>query len=184
MKRELRLLVKKYFLILISAVLRKKVLSSSTDIFPVESIYHVKLTDINGNDSSLLPYKGKKILLVNTASACGFTPQYSALQKLHNAGELIVLGFPCNDFGAQEQGSNSEVAAFCELNYGVNFPLFSKLHVKGDGQHPLYDWLSDPGKNGWNSQLPEWNFCKYLIDEDGRLVKYFNSAFDPLKILL
>lgn len=179
MKNALSFYVKRMIYWFLKRFMRKNVISAPLNFDTMDSIYDIKLLDIKGNSTDLSIYKGRKILIVNTASACGYTPQYSSLQKVHERGDIVVLGFPCNDFGAQEQGSESEIASFCEVNFGVSFPLFSKLHVKGENQHALYKWLSDPAQNGWNSQLPDWNFCKYLISENGVLVKYFSSAVDP-----
>jgi glutathione peroxidase len=146
------------------------------------SIYDFTMTAIDGEEIPLNRYKGKKVLIVNTASECGFTPQYESLQKLHetHGDKLVILGFPANNFGQQEPGSNLEIANFCKANYGVSFQMFSKISVKGDDMHPLYQWLSDKDKNGWNDQVPGWNFCKYLVNENGELVKYYASAIDPM----
>ncbi len=146
------------------------------------SIYDIKVVTIDGKERTLAQYKGKKMLIVNVASECGYTPQYTDLQKLHeqNGSKVVVLGFPCNDFGGQEPGSEKEITSFCQKNYGVTFPLFSKLHTKGEEQHPLYKWLSTKELNGWNSDAPTWNFCKYLIGEDGKLLKYFDKKVKPL----
>jgi glutathione peroxidase len=179
MKSSLSSFVKQLIYFFLKRFMKKDIISAPLNFVPMDTIYGIKLLDITGKSTDLSVYRGRKLLIVNTASACGYTPQYAALQKLHEKGEITVLGFPCNDFGAQEQGSESEISSFCEVNFGVTFPLFSKLHVKGEEQHPLYKWLSDPSKNGWNSQLPDWNFCKYLIDENGVMVKYFSSAVDP-----
>lgn len=179
MKNALSLSVLRLIYWFLKRFMRKDVIVAPLNFDKMDSIYDIKLLDIKGNLTDLSVYKGRKMLIVNTASACGYTPQYSSLQKVHEKGDVVVLGFPCNDFGAQEQGSESEIASFCEVNFGVSFPLFSKIHVKGENQHPLYKWLSDSSLNGWNTQLPDWNFCKYLINEKGDLVKYFSSAVDP-----
>ncbi|KXX72036.1 glutathione peroxidase [Flammeovirga sp. SJP92] len=144
--------------------------------------YNFKLKKLNGEYLDFQTLKGKKILIVNTASKCGFTPQYEALQKLHEKyGEkLVILGFPCNQFGGQEPGSSEEIASFCKLNYGVTFTMMEKVNVKkGDDQSPLYRWLSDPEENGWNDEAPSWNFCKYFINEKGELKDFFNSNVKP-----
>jgi len=148
---------------------------------PASSIYTIPLTTLDGQPFDLATLKGKKILIVNTASECGYTPQYKALQKLHEeyGSKVAILGFPCNDFGGQEPGSSQEIASFCQRNYGVTFQMFEKLHVKGDEKHPLYKWLTDPTQNGWNSEVPGWNFCKYLINENGELINYFGSGVSP-----
>ena len=146
------------------------------------SVYDFTMTSIDGQDINLAAYKGKKILIVNTASECGYTPQYEGLQKLHETyGEKVaILGFPANNFGGQEPGSDLEIQKFCKANYGVTFQMFSKISVKGDDMHPLYQWLSDKSKNGWNEDAPGWNFCKYLIDEQGKLVKFYGSGIEPM----
>ena len=140
----------------------------------------IPLKDINGKDTSLAAYKGKVLLVVNVASKCGYTPQYKSLEatyrKFKDQG-LAVLGFPCNDFGAQEPGSNAEIKTFCSENYDVTFPLFDKLHVKGAGQHPLYAALS-----GKDSPFPgdvKWNFGKFLIGRDGKILKRWDSGAKP-----
>jgi glutathione peroxidase len=137
---------------------------------------------IDGTAQELSKWKGKKILIVNTASECGYTPQYEDLQKLATAypEKLVVLGFPANDFGGQEPGSNTEITSFCKKNYGVTFPLFEKISVKGETMHPLYKWLSTPALNGWNDKTPSWNFCKYMLDEEGKLIKFFPSRVKPM----
>jgi glutathione peroxidase len=128
-------------------------------------------------------YRGKKILIVNLASECGYTPQYAELEALHSQHkDLAVLGFPSNDFGAQEPGTDDEIATFCTVNFGVTFPLFKKDTVKGVNRQPVYQWLCDVTKNGWNNEEPQWNFYKYLIDENGCLLKVFSSAVSPLDI--
>ena len=140
------------------------------------SLYDFKLSAIDGKTIDFSQFKGKNVLIVNTASKCGYTPQYADLQKLHNAfgGKVTILGFPANNFGAQEPGSNTEIASFCEKNYGVTFQMFEKISVKGDDQSPLYAWLKE--KTG---QEPTWNFCKYLVKADGS-VMFFNSKVNPM----
>lgn len=137
----------------------------------------------NAGDSLLFEhYRGKKVLLVNTASHCGYTAQYADLQKLYeqHAGRLVVLGFPSNDFKEQEKGSDSEIASFCKQNYGVSFPLAKKSVVsRGPAQHPVYRWLTDPQLNGWNDKAPSWNFSKYLVNENGVLTHYFDPSVSP-----
>ncbi len=121
------------------------------------------------------------MLIVNTASKCGYTPQYKDLQRLHEqyGSKIAVLGFPCNQFGGQEPGTKEEIVSFCTKNYGVTFPLFEKVEVKGSGKSPLYAWLTDKSKNGWNEQEPTWNFCKYVINEKGELVAFYPSKTNP-----
>jgi glutathione peroxidase len=144
------------------------------------SLYDIALKDIDGQATSLKAYKGQVLLVVNVASKCGFTPQYSGLEALHQKYQgkgLRVLGFPCNDFGAQEPGSNQEIKSFCSSQYQVTFPLFDKLHVKGPEQHPLYAALT-----GKDSKLPgevKWNFGKFLIGRDGQLIQRFESKAAP-----
>jgi glutathione peroxidase len=123
------------------------------------------------------------VLLVNTASACGYTNQYAELQQLWEQyrDRLLVVGFPANDFKEQEKGNDEEIAQFCQLNFGVNFPLSKKTTViPGNQQHPVYQWLTDKSRNGWNEQAPGWNFSKYLVDEEGRLLGYFEAGVSPL----
>lgn len=146
-----------------------------------KSIYDFTVKTIDGEDVSLSKYKGKKMLIVNTASKCGYTPQYDDLEKFHKKyGEkVVVLGFPANNFGGQEPGTNQEIASFCKKNYGVSFQMFEKISVAGADQHPLYQWLSKKEENGWNSDSPRWNFSKYLVNEKGELVKFFGSAVKP-----
>lgn len=141
-----------------------------------QSIYDFKMKSLEGKEIDFERYKGKNLLIVNVASKCGFTPQYADLEKLHEefGDKVVVLGFPANNFGGQEPGSNLQIADFCERNYGVKFQMFEKISVKGDDQHPLYQWLKE--KTG---QEPGWNFCKYLVKPDGT-VKFFPSKVKPL----
>ena len=136
------------------------------------SIYDFKITSLEGKTIDFAQFKGKKLLIVNTASKCGLTPQYAHLQRLHEerGDNITILGFPANDFLWQEPGSNEEIATFCERNYGVTFLMFEKISVKGSDKHPLYKWLE--GKTG---SSPDWNFAKYLVDEDGNTVKFYKS---------
>jgi glutathione peroxidase len=150
---------------------------------PTVSLYDIPFETISGEPSSFTAYKGKKIVIVNTASDCGYTGQYEELQSLYAQakGEIIIVGFPANDFKAQEKGSNEQIASFCKKNYGVEFPIAAKSSVvKGKEQHPVFAWLSDPAKNGWNKEAPAWNFSKYIIDEQGRLIGYFDPGVSPL----
>ena len=153
-----------------------------TTALGLKSFYDFKLRSIDGKDIDFTIYKGKKVLIVNTASACGYTPQYAALQELHETykDKLAVLGFPSNNFGGQEPANNSEIGLFCSKNYGVTFQLFEKSDVTGTNQNPLYKWLTDRNQNGWNTEAPNWNFCKYLINEEGGLMKFYSSAIDPM----
>ncbi|MEB2779194.1 glutathione peroxidase [Algoriphagus sp. C2-6-M1] len=147
-----------------------------------KSFYEFTMKDLEGKDVDFSSFKGKKIMVVNVASKCGYTPQYEALQKLYseNSKNLVILGFPANNFGGQEPGSNDEIKSFCSENYGVTFPMFEKISVKGFDKHPIYRWLSDAELNGWNNEEPAWNFCKYILDEKGELIKFFPSKVDPL----
>ena len=150
------------------------------------TFYDYYANNINGKTVSMSSYREMKILIVNVASKCGFTPQYAGLQKLHEkfGDSLIILGFPSNDFFWQEPGSNQEIITFCKNNYGVSFQMFEKIHVKGKKQHPLYKWLSDSKLNGWNDDVPSWNFCKYLIDEEGKLLEFYKSEIEPTDTLI
>lgn len=141
------------------------------------SIYDLKIKSLDGKEIDFSQYRGKKLLIVNTASKCGKTPQYAGLEKLHEQyqNRISVLGFPANNFLWQEPGSNQEIAEFCERNYGVKFQMFEKVSVKGSDQHPLYQWLQS--KTG---HKPDWNFAKYLVSEDGTRVTFFKSSVQPL----
>ena len=148
----------------------------------IASFYDLKATSIDGDEISFEKYKGKKVLIVNTASSCGYTYQYEGLQKLNDiyGNDVEVLGFPANDFLFQERGSDSDIADFCEKNYGVTFQMFSKITTKGRNQSPVYTWLTNKDLNGWNEKKPTWNFCKYLIDENGNLVEFFDKSVKPM----
>lgn len=146
------------------------------------SIHSFTVKDIKGNDFSFADLKGKKVMIVNTASKCGFTKQYKGLQELYekyqNKGFTIV-GFPANNFLAQEPGSNEDIASFCQVNYGVEFPMMAKISVKGKKQHPIYKFLTDINENGVAGSKVKWNFQKYLIDEDGFVVRSVSSKTKP-----
>lgn len=161
---------------------KKNVSKKPGNIMSNTSIYNIRMKGIDGKEIHFEQYKGKKLLIVNTASECGYTPQYKQLQELHeNSGnKLTILGFPANNFGAQEPGNNHEIANFCEKNYGVTFQLFEKTDVVGENKNALYRWLTDKSQNGWNEEEPKWNFGKYLIDEKGELIKVFSHAVSPL----
>ena len=146
-----------------------------------KSIYDIEINSLQGKPINLSLFKGKKILFVNVASKCGFTPQYKELQKLHNIYEesLVVIGVPCNQFGKQEPGNSSEISEFCQVNYGVSFLITEKISVKGKEQHPLYSWLTNKNENGRKNSSVKWNFQKYLINEDGELIDYYYSITSP-----
>ncbi len=146
-----------------------------------KSIYDFQVEALDGSTIDLAQYKGKKILIVNTASECGFTPQYAELEALYkkHKGSVVILGFPTNDFGKQEPGSNSEIAAFCQKNYGVTFPMAAKITVKGDSTAPIYQWLTRKEHNGVKTSTVMWNFQKYLISETGELIDVYPSTVKP-----
>jgi glutathione peroxidase len=160
----------------------KKSDDSSKKSKAIASFYDLTATSIDGDEISFEKYKGKKVLIVNTASSCGYTYQYEGLQKLNDiyGNDVEVLGFPANDFLFQERGSDSDIADFCEKNYGVTFQMFSKITTKGRNQSPVYTWLTNKDLNGWNEKKPTWNFCKYLIDENGNLVEFFDKSVKPM----
>lgn len=161
---------------------RSKVIERNRPEQPPQSIYDLTVTLNNGNTISISEYKGKKILLVNTASDCGYTNQYEDLQKLYEQfkDRLMIIGFPANDFKEQEKGSDDQIASFCKLNYGITFPLAKKSTViKSSSQNEVFKWLTDKNRNGWNEKQPSWNFSKYLVNERGILTNYFDPAVSP-----
>ena len=145
------------------------------------SIHSFKVKSIEGGTIDFSKFKGKKILVVNTASKCGYTPQYEALEKVYEQykDKLVVIGFPCNQFGGQESGTNEEIVNFCKKNYGVTFPLADKIEVKGAGIAPIYQWLTQKAKNGVLDANIGWNFNKFLLDENGKMIAYFPSNVKP-----
>lgn len=150
---------------------------------PPAPVYPLSITLNNGATLPLQQLQGKKVMLVNTASNCGYTAQYAELQQLQEAHQdnLVIVGFPANDFKEQERGSDEDIAQFCQLNFGVTFPLAKKSSVvPGPAQHAVYRWLTDPQQNGWNRQPPRWNFSKYLLNEQGVLTHYFDASVSPL----
>ncbi|MEZ4975295.1 MAG: glutathione peroxidase [Flavobacteriaceae bacterium] len=149
---------------------------------PTQSIYNISINSIDNQPINLADYKGKKILFVNVASKCGFTPQYEDLEKLYETykDKLVIIGVPCNQFNEQEPGSAEEIKSFCKVNYGVTFLLTEKVDVKGDHQHPVYKWLTEKELNGKTSSSVKWNFQKYLVDETGHLVDFWYSMTKPL----
>ncbi len=147
-----------------------------------KSFYDFTVKDIEGNNFELSSLKGKKVLVVNTASKCGLTPQYEQLQEIYETyggDNFVIIGFPANNFNSQEPGSNEEIVTFCQKNYGVTFPMMSKISVKGDDIHPLYKWLTTKSENGVLDSEVQWNFQKYLIDENGKLIKMVDPKIKP-----
>lgn len=161
----------------LAAFLSSKLSSSSPKASVTGSLYDFKLRALDGKEIDFEQFRGKYVLIVNTASKCGYTPQYADLEKLHDdyGDKVYVLGFPANNFLWQEPGSNDDIATFCQKNYGVSFQMFEKVSVKGKDQHPLYQWLA--AKSG---KEPSWNFCKYLVDKEGKVVGFFPSKVNPL----
>lgn len=150
--------------------------------FSQQSFYDFKVKDIEGSDFDMASLKGKKVLVVNTASKCGLTPQYEgleALYKKYGSDKFVIIGFPANNFLSQEPGSNDEIAEFCQKNYGVSFPMMAKISVKGDDMAPIYRWLTKKSENGKLDSSVAWNFQKYLIDENGQLVDMASPKTAP-----
>lgn len=147
----------------------------------MSTIHQFKVAGIDGEEIDFSAFRGKKIMVVNVASACGYTPQYQQLQELHKEfnDKLVIIGFPCNDFGGQEPGSAAQIQAFCSLNYGVTFPLTEKINIKGESVHPIYYWLLHKAHNEVMDTEVNWNFCKHLLDEKGHLIRFFPSAISP-----
>ncbi len=149
------------------------------------TVYDFEARSIDGKPVALENYRGKVLLIVNTASACGFTPQFAGLEKLHESygpQGLVVLGFPCNQFGAQDAGSNGEIAEFCQLNYGVTFPMMAKIEVNGAQAHPLYQWLAAEAPGLLGSKSIKWNFTKFLVGKDGRVRKRYAPTDTPASL--
>ncbi|TBW59144.1 glutathione peroxidase [Marinobacter halodurans] len=147
-----------------------------------ESLYDIEVQDIKGNTRAMADYSGQVLLIVNTASKCGFTPQFEGLQTLHKElGDkgFEVLGFPCNQFLSQDPGSNDEISQFCSLNYGVDFPMFAKIEVNGDNTHPLYRFLKHQAKGLMGSEKIKWNFTKFLVNRQGEVVKRYPPTAKP-----
>ena len=148
----------------------------------MSTVYDFEALQIDGTPVALEPFMGRVLLIVNTASACGFTPQFAGLEALHQqfgSRGLVVLGFPCNQFGAQDSGSNAEIADFCQLNYGVTFPMMAKIEVNGAGAHPLYQWLSTDAPGLLGSKAIKWNFTKFLVGKDGAVLKRYAPTDTP-----
>ena len=156
--------------------------NSTTKTMEKQTIYQFKVEDLSGKTFDFSTLKGKKILVVNTASKCGLTPQYKDLEKIYKEYKdkgFVIVGFPANNFGKQEPGTNAEIETFCEMNYGVTFPMMSKISVKGSDMHPIYQFLTQKAKNGLQDSDVEWNFQKYLIDENGALAKVISPETLP-----
>jgi len=164
-----------------SMVFSKNVVRPTSSTEPPESFYELSVNNINGTPIALSKMRGKKVMIVNVASRCGYTSQYKGLQEIYDkySNILEIIAIPCNDFGSQEPGSEHQIKNFCETNYGVTFTLGSKQNIKSSPVSDLYNWLSDPSLNGWNSSLPSWNFCKYIIDEKGKLTHFLKSGVSP-----
>ena len=151
----------------------------------MSTVYDFDALSIDGQNVALSQYRGRVLLIVNTASACGFTPQFTGLEKLHKQFEfqgLTVLGFPCNQFASQDPGDNAQIASFCQKNYGVSFQMMSKIKVNGDGAHPLYQWLTAEAPGLLGSKAIKWNFTKFLVGRDGRVIKRYAPQDTPEKI--
>ncbi|MEM9679307.1 MAG: glutathione peroxidase [Bacteroidota bacterium] len=153
----------------------------NVELPPTASLYDIEINSLQGKPIDLAQFKGKHIVFVNVASKCGFTPQYRELQQLHETykDKLQVIGIPCNQFGKQEPGNATEIESFCEINYGVTFPITEKVDVKGSQQHPLYKWLTTKAMNGKKSSNVKWNFQKYLVNGKGHLVDFYYSMTKP-----
>jgi glutathione peroxidase len=174
-----------YPLIILRSRFKKtnNIIYQNSNVQPVTSVYDIQFELNNGSVTTLSSYKNKKILIVNTASDCGYTKQYDGLEKLYeqHKKQLVIIGFPSNDFGEQEKGNDNEIEQFCKINYGITFPLVKKSTViKDENQNKIFKWLSNKNENGWLSEAPSWNFCKYLINEECVLTHYFESAIEPL----
>lgn len=149
------------------------------------NVFGFQVRDVKGNDVSLEQYRGKALLIVNVASKCGFTPQYKGLEELYKnftSKGFVILGFPCNQFGGQEPGSDAEIESFCELNYGVTFPIFSKIEVNGAGTAPLYKYLKSEAPGTLGTEAIKWNFTKFLVDKAGKVVKRYAPTDSPESI--
>ena len=181
--------MKKLFIVLLSVVAflksctgqKSETSQTNTEKEMGKTIYDYKVEALDGSEINFADFKGKKILIVNTASECGFTPQYADLEKLYEANKdkLVIVGFPANNFGGQEPGSNAEIGTFCQKNYGVTFPMAAKVSVKGDDTAPIFKYLTEKELNGVKNSAVLWNFTKFLIDENGKLIDSFVSTTKP-----
>ncbi|KXH84407.1 glutathione peroxidase [Chryseobacterium kwangjuense] len=181
--------MKKIFLLMLSFVAflqscinqKSEASQAKTKELMGKTIYDFKVESLDGNEINFADFKGKKILIVNTASECGFTPQYADLEKVYEEykDKLVIVGFPANNFGAQEPGTNAEIGAFCQKNYGVTFPLAAKVSVKGEDTAPIFKYLTEKELNGVKNTIILWNFTKFLLDENGKLIDTFVSTTKP-----
>lgn len=174
--------MKKFIVACAALILVSFILPSKKDNLIKTSIYQFKVEGLSGGKIDFSQFKGKKILIVNTASKCGFTPQYEYLEKLYQQykDKLVIVGFPANNFGSQEPGTNDEIKAFCTKNYGVTFPMAAKVSVKGDDIAPIFKWLTNKTENGVLDADIKWNFTKFLLDEHGNLIAKFDSNVGPM----
>lgn len=156
--------------------------AAAVSLLAAVSVYEFKVPSLDGETIDFSKYKGKYILIVNTASQCGYTKQYADLEKLYEGykDKLVIVGFPANNFGGQEPGSNAEIKEFCKKNYGVTFPMAEKISVKGNDVHPIFQWLTSKDKNGVQDAEIKWNFTKFLLDKNGKLLAVFPSAVNPM----
>jgi glutathione peroxidase len=161
--------------------IQKSEILNVANISNMQNFYDFKVRSLDGEEMDMAQFKGKKIVVLNVASECGYTPQYADWENFYKANKekIVVVGFPCNQFGGQESGSNADIKSFCQKNYGVSFPISEKIDVKGSNKAPIYAWLTDKNANGWCDKEPSWNFCKYLINEKGELVEFFASSIKP-----
>ena len=181
--------MKKLFIVLLSVVAflksctgqKSETSQANTEKEMGKTIYDYKVEALDGSEINFADFKGKKILIVNTASECGFTPQYADLEKLYEANKdkLVIVGFPANNFGGQEPGTNAEIGTFCQKNYGVTFPMAAKVSVKGDDTAPIFKYLTEKELNGVKNSAILWNFTKFLVDENGKLIDSFVSTTKP-----
>jgi len=157
-------------------------MSSRTENTKSTSFHEFEINTLSGEKLNMADFEGKYILCVNVASKCGYTPQYAPLQELYeqHKDKIVVIGFPCNQFGGQEPGTQDEIASFCEKNYGVSFPMTEKINVKGKEQHSIYAWLTQKAQNGVDDAKVNWNFNKFLISPEGEWVSHFGSSVDPM----